>query len=110
MSDHTITRQTTRHTFTATGTTPFDRGVEPFDRAIADLESLLAGQLLVSQDRCVDGLLDVFNAAAGNDLVRQLVGDILDDIRHVSAVRAEQVSARLGEVVAALAVETAFGA
>jgi hypothetical protein len=78
-----------------------------FDEAMEVLEGSLKSQLLVSQDRCVDGLLDLYNVAA-NELVRQFVVDILDDIRHLSSVRASHLQARLNEVRAALAVELAF--
>jgi hypothetical protein len=78
-----------------------------FADALVSLDRSLDSQLLVSQDRCVDGLLDLYNAA-GNDLVRRLVADIIDDIRHLSAVRASTVQGRLAEVRAAMAVELAF--
>jgi hypothetical protein len=81
--------------------------ITAFHEAMEALERSLEAQLLVSQDRCVDGLLDLYNAAT-NDLVRQLVVDILDDIRHLSAVRAAHLQARLTEVTAAMAVELAF--
>ncbi len=80
---------------------------ELFDEALATLERTVESQLLVSQDRCVDGLLDLYNVAT-NDLIRQLVVDILDDIRHLSSVRAAYLTARLTEVTAAMAVELAF--
>jgi hypothetical protein len=78
-----------------------------FAEALAALERSLDAQLLVSQDRCVDGLLDLYNAA-DNDLVRRFVAEIIDDIRHLSAVRASTIQGRLAEVTAALAVELAF--
>lgn len=92
---------------TAILVTPIERS-HPMDVAIAGLRRLLDGQMLASQDRCVDGLLDLFNAAEGNDTIRAMVTDILDDIRHLSAVRASEMEGRLHEVEAALAVEAAF--
>lgn len=89
----------TEHTISAT-TDPFDRALDVLDRSLAD-------QLLVSQDRCIDGLLDLYNAA-GNELVRQLVVDILNDVRFLSSVRAADLTERLTEVRAAMAVELAF--
>lgn len=59
-----------------------------FDAELDRLEQLLDGQLLVSQDRCIDALLDVYNAATGK-LARQLVGEMISDIRFVKAVRAD---------------------
>lgn len=76
-------------------------------RTLADLHRSLDGAHLVTQARCVDGLLDCYNAAS-SELVRQLVTDLLSDIRHLSAVRAPAMRARLNEVSAALAVEQAF--
>ncbi len=75
--------------------------------ALGRLERSLDAQILVSQDRCVDGLLDLYNAAP-TELIRTLVADILDDIRHLSAVRSSTVQGRLMEVSAATSVELAF--
>ncbi len=75
--------------------------------ALADLQRLLDGPALVTQSRCVDGLLDCWNAT-GSDLVRHLVGDLLSDIRHLRAVRAAGLRARLAEISAAVSVEQAF--
>ncbi len=78
-----------------------------FTEALTRLERTLDAQILVSQDRCVDGLLDLYNAAP-TEPIRSLVADILDDIRHLSAVRASTVQGRLMEVTAATSVELAF--
>ncbi len=59
-----------------------------FDAELDRLTELLDGEMLVSQDRCVDALLDVYNAAPGK-LARQLVGEMISDIRFVKAVRAD---------------------
>lgn len=49
---------------------------------------MLNGELLISQDRCVDGLLDLYNAAPSK-LMRELIAEMISDIRYVSAVRAQ---------------------
>lgn len=76
-------------------------------QALTDLHQSLAGGVLASQSRCVDGLLDCYNAAT-SDLVRHLVADLLSEIRHLNTVRAAALQARLAEISAALAVELAF--
>lgn len=78
-----------------------------FDQALTALGSALEGQLLISQDRCVDHLLDLFNSAP-TDVVRRLVVDVMDSIRHLSAVRTDEIRAELDQLAAAAAVETAF--
>lgn len=59
-----------------------------FDQELHALHDLLDGELLVSQDRCVDALLDLYNAAP-TTLLRELVAEMISDIRFVSAVRAQ---------------------
>ncbi|MDH4074470.1 MAG: hypothetical protein OEY41_04175 [Acidimicrobiia bacterium] len=95
----------TKHTDSTTATTTGPCAA--FTDALTRLERSLDAQILVSQDRCVDGLLDLYNAAP-TELIRSLVADILDDIRHLSAVRASTVQGRLMEVTAATSVELAF--
>jgi len=85
---------------TATETTGFDRN-------LAEMAGSLEGQLLVSQDRCIDGLLDLYNTAP-TEVVRRLVTDIIDDMRHVSAVKTADLQAKLDVLAAAAAVESAF--
>jgi hypothetical protein len=91
----------------ATAANPTANPTMAIDQALAELAGTLEGNLLVSQERCVDGLLDLYNAVS-NDLVRQLVAGMIDEIRHLSAVRAGALRAQLNEVTAALAVELAF--
>ena len=79
----------------------------PINLALEGLHRQLDGPALVDQSRCVDGLLDCWNAAS-SDLVRQLVADLLSDIRHLTAVRATALRGRLAEIHAALEVELAF--
>lgn len=100
----------TEHTDSNTTTTTGPGAAGPctaFTEALDRLERSLDTQILVSQDRCVDGLLDLYNASP-TELIRSLVADILDDIRHLSAVRASTVQGRLMEVTAATSVELAF--
>lgn len=78
-----------------------------FDRALVAMETLVADQVLVSQDRCVDGLLDLYNTAPTN-VLRHLVAELIDEIRHVSSVRADELAEALAELSAAASVETAF--
>ncbi len=78
-----------------------------FETILADLYQRVDGAVLVSQDRCVDHLLDLYNAAPG-DVVRLVVSEIIDDMRHLSAIRAVELHDRLDEVMAAVAVEAAF--
>ena len=103
MTEHSLTPATPANS-TPANSTP---AIDPFDRVLSILERSLQDQVLVSQDRCIDGLLDLYNVAA-NSLVRQLVVDILNDVRFLSAVRAADLADRLTEVRAAMAVELAF--
>lgn len=59
-----------------------------FDDQLRDLHRLLEGQLLIAQDRCVDALLDLYNAAP-NRAICELLGEMMSDIRYVSAVRVQ---------------------
>lgn len=78
-----------------------------FDEALVAMREAASGRVLLSQDRCVDGLLDLYNAAP-TDVVRQLIADVIDQIRHLSAVRATDIEAELDELAAAASVESAF--
>jgi hypothetical protein len=78
------------------------------DQALEALTAELESNVLMSQDRCVDALLDLYNAAP-NDVVRELVAAMIDPIRHLSAVRSDTMLAQIDEVTAARAVERAFG-
>ncbi len=82
-------------------------GTTGFDSALIALAEGLEGQVLMSQDRCIDGLLDIYNAAP-TEVVRQLVIEIMDDIRHLSSVKTEDIKAELEELAAAASVENAF--
>lgn len=62
-----------------------------FRRELERVQTILDGQVLVSQDRCVDALLDLYNVAP-SALVRALIGNLLSDMRFVSAVRARYLA------------------
>lgn len=78
-----------------------------FDGALAALSEAASAQVLMSQDRCVDALLDLYTAAP-TEVVRQLVADVLDDVRHVRAVRCADLVPQLELLAAAAAVEGAL--
>jgi hypothetical protein len=61
--------------------------INEFAVRLLALQDMLHDQVLVSQDRCVDGLLDLYNAAP-TVLLREMIGELISDIRFVSAVRA----------------------
>lgn len=73
------------------------------DAALVEIE----GALLVSQSRCVDLLLDLYNAAPVGT-TRHLIEERLSDIRHLNAVGADEVRADLYAVVAIAAAESAI--
>jgi len=81
--------------------------VAEFDRILRNLDEVTRGQVLISQDRCVDALLDLYNSAP-TEVVRSLIASILDEVRHVSAVRADGIKSHIDELAAAAAVESAF--
>ena len=73
------------------------------DAALVEIE----GALLVSQSRCVDLLLDLYNAAPIGT-TRHVIEERLSDIRHLNAVEAEEVRADLYAVLAIAAAESAI--
>ena len=75
--------------------------------AIDELLILLDGQVLVSQNRWVDHLLDLYNLAPNPDLRREL-SHVLDEIRHANSVRAAALREALLLLAGAVAVESAF--
>jgi hypothetical protein len=68
---------------------------------------LLEGQVLVSQNRWVDHLLDLYNIACNVDLRREIT-ESLNEIRNASSVRASQLRDELLRLAGAVAVESAF--
>lgn len=80
------------------------------DTLSALVESAVAqaqGQVLLSASRCVDDLLDLWNATLSRS-ARQIVAETLSEIRHQSAVRAEFMEARIRLVQLAAAVDSVF--
>ncbi|HEX4981763.1 MAG TPA: hypothetical protein VFV63_08700 [Ilumatobacteraceae bacterium] len=73
------------------------------DAALDDLD----GQLLLSQGRCVNVLLDLFNVTT-EPSIQALIGERLDDIRHLRAVEADEFRADLYAVAAIAAAEAAL--
>ena len=65
------------------------------------------GQHVVSQDRFVDDLLDVYNLCPTIRL-RDLVGDGLAEVRYLSSVRGADAVSFLDEVLGAALVEEAL--
>ena len=80
---------------------------ERFHGHLVGLMDATDGPVLISQDRCVDGLLDLYNAAP-TEVVRAMVASVIDDIRHLSAVRSVDLAERLLDLRAAVAVESAL--
>jgi hypothetical protein len=68
-----------------------------------------AGQLVLSQSRCVDQLLDLLNLAA-EPAVRSLLSEFLDQMRNVSAVTGLRFGQMLDLSIAANHVESAYAA
>ena len=64
-------------------------------------------QVLLSQARCVDQLLDLYTMSA-EPAVRAQLSSLLAEISRLSAVRAERVVETLDLCLAALDVESAF--
>lgn len=71
------------------------------------LLSMLDGQVLVSQNRWVDHLLDLYNLAPNGDLRREITRT-LKEIGNASSVRASQLRDELLVLTGAVAVESAF--
>jgi hypothetical protein len=68
---------------------------------------LLADQALLTQSRCVDTLLDLFNLTT-EPAVRAVLTGCLGDIRHTWAVSGEAMHRCLDLVLAATDVELAY--
>ncbi len=88
---------------TALEPTPTDRLVERIyaARLAAD------GQYVISQDRFVDALLDIWNLCP-TDRLRGLVGDALAEVRFQSCVVGSHAGAALDELLGAVLVEDAL--
>jgi hypothetical protein len=81
-------------------TTIDDRFTTALDEAFA----ALARQAFVSQSRCVDHLLDLWNASC-NPVLRAVLTAALADIRQVNVVRGDDMHAALSVVAIAANVE-----
>jgi hypothetical protein len=71
------------------------------------LLNVLDGQLLVSQNRWVDHLLDLYNMAPNEDLRREITRS-LNEIRNACSVKASDLRDELLVLAGAVAVESAF--
>jgi hypothetical protein len=88
------------------GSTP----TQPADQFFAALDPFLSardGEAVWSQSRCVDVLLDLYNAT-DSPAVRDVISDMLDDMRHLSSVRADEMRGHVVLLAAAASVEAAF--
>lgn len=92
-------------TTTATATELAETTLSEIDRLLAALD----GQVLVSQNRWVDHLLDLYNLTPNEDLRRE-IAQTLDEIRNLSSVKASALRGELLLLAGAVAVESAFDA
>ena len=67
------------------------------------------GQFVLSQGRCVDHLLDLYNET-GHPAVRSAVSFVLAGIRRLTAVRADEFVDNLRLIAAVAEIEGAFSA
>lgn len=74
-----------------------------------DLREKLEGQVLVSQNRWVDHLLDLHNLVESSPLQR-LIEETLSDIRYLGSVEGGWLCERLVAIASAVEVESAFDA
>ena len=95
----------TTTTTTVTATEMADEVFAQLDRLFAKLE----GQVLVSTNRWVDNLLDLYNVV-DIPALRQVIGRSLSELRYVGSVEAEWVREELMTLAAAVEVESAFDA
>ena len=75
------------------------------DLAIQEIDD----QLVVSQGRCVDRLLDLYNLNA-DPVVRAAITIAIDDVRRVSAVRADELVGALRLIGSVAEIEGTFAA
>jgi len=74
--------------------------------ALNKLAKVLDGQLLVSQNRVVNALLDLYNVSPG-PATRSLIAEVLTVTRHQSAVPSQLINEYVIQIAAAVAVEQA---
>ncbi len=82
---------------TLSATEPEASQISDFDRQMRAFQDMLSNQVLVSQDRCVDSLLDLYNVAP-TPLLREMIGELISDIRFVSAVQAQPLGDDLSAI------------
>jgi len=98
---------TTTLTRTATRTTSCADLADAVARRAAEMQPMLDTEHLVSQDRCVDELLDMMNATS-NGAVTRVIFEILDEIHAVSAVRGDELAGYYSLLGAVATVEGAL--
>lgn len=76
---------------------------------VDDLREKLEGQVLVSQNRWVDHLLDLHKLVESSPL-QGLIEETLSAIRYLGSVEGEWLSERLVAIASAVEVESAFDA
>ena len=82
----------------------------PSDAFFGELDARLAethDAVLLSQDRCVDALLDLYNAT-GSPTIRRVIQDSIVDIRDRSALPGARLRSVLRLLFAAASVEATF--
>jgi hypothetical protein len=90
---------------TATATEQASVILERVDR----LRGLLDGQVLVSQSRWVDHLLDLFNLVEPSSL-RQVVGETLSAISNLRAIEVPWMVGQFETLASAIEIESIFDA
>jgi hypothetical protein len=105
MQTTTPTARTTITEATKPETQPRPDFMAQLDTAISEAQ----GQLVLSQGRCVDHLLDLYNES-GHPAVRSAVSFALDGIRRLTAVRADEFVDNLRLIAAVAEIEGAFSA
>jgi hypothetical protein len=88
---------------------PARRTASAFVDEIEALRGVLVGHEIVSKSRCVDGLLDLYNATI-DPAARRLIERTLSDIRFTNAVRTEELRRSLDEIDDAALVDHALEA
>lgn len=105
----TLTVATSPATSTIGNTTNATDDDDRFTVEAMRARSLFAEQLVVTQSRCVDQLLDLLNMAS-EPAVKCLLCDFLAEIRKLSAVSGQRVGQMLDLALAATHVESAYSA
>jgi hypothetical protein len=85
------------------------RSSSNFVHEIEALRRSIAGQEIVSKSRCVDGLLDLYNATL-DPHARRLIERALSDVRFTNAVRSDRLLRTLDEIDEAALVDHSLDA